>query len=140
MRAHWTKNKGDLGVLHAQLDLAERGFGVLVPLTEHESFDLVAYRGRRFLRIQVRYRAAVRGRIDIRFRTSWADRRGSHTRSMDKSRVDYVCVYCPDTRRCYYVDPRKYEWGVTLRIAAARNGQRRGVLWAEDFTKIAVAP
>ena len=55
MRIHRTKTKGDLGVLHAQLDLAEKGFGVLAPLTEHEAFDLVAYRGNRFLRIAVIY-------------------------------------------------------------------------------------
>lgn len=44
MRVHRTKNKGDLGVLAAQLDLARRGFDLLLPLTEHQAFDLVAYK------------------------------------------------------------------------------------------------
>ena len=140
MRAHHTKSKGDLGVLHAQLDLAERGYGVLVPLTEHEAFDLVAYRGRRFFRIQVRYRAAVRGKIYVPFRTSWADRHGSHNVQMDKSSVDLICIFCPDTRRCYYVNPRKFSRSVSLRITSTRNNQKRGVLWADDFTKIPMAP
>jgi hypothetical protein len=99
MRPHRTKNKGDLGVLHAQLDLAEKGFGVLAPLTEHEAFDLVAYRENRFLRVQVKYRAAVHGRIEIRFTTCWADRNGTHTTPIDRSVVDVICVFCPDTRR-----------------------------------------
>ena len=134
MRSHWTKTKGDVGVLHAQIDLAERGYGILWPLSEHEPFDLVAYRGRDFCRIQVRYRAAVRGRIQVRFRSSWADKHGSHTLAMEKEDVDVVCVFCPDTRRCYYIDPRKFSLGVTLRLAPARNNQTKGVLPAEDFT------
>jgi hypothetical protein len=42
MESHHTKDKGDLGVLKAQLDLFEQGFAILVPLTEHCPFDLVA--------------------------------------------------------------------------------------------------
>ncbi len=132
--------KGDLGVLHAQVDLATRGFGILVPLTEHESFDLVAYRGRRFYRVQVRYRRAVEGCVDLRFRTSWADRNGSHNKPMDKSRVDILCVYCPDTGKCYYVEPRRFAGGVRLRLAPARNNQRKGVHSADHFTTFPSAP
>jgi hypothetical protein len=140
VRLHHTKTKGDLGLLHAQLDLAEKGYGVLVPLTEHESFDLVAYRGRAFRRIQVKYRAAVDGAIELRFVSSWADRNGTHTLKMDKSQVDVVCVYCPDTRACYYVDPRRFRQAVKLRIAPARNGQSKRVLWADDFRELPTAP
>src|SRR5688572_27330718 len=128
MRPHHTKNKGDLGLLHAQLDLAEKGYGVLVPLTEHEAFDLVAYRDGCFLRIQVKYRAANDGLIFLPFRSVWADRHGIHTVKMDKSSVDLVCIYCPDTRRCYYIDPRRHKGSVTLRLSPTRNGQSKGVL------------
>ena len=41
---HHTKQKGDLGVLKAQLDLFEQGFILLNPMTEHAPFDLVAYK------------------------------------------------------------------------------------------------
>jgi hypothetical protein len=140
MRLHHTKNKGDLGRLQAQVDLAEKGFGVLVPLTEHESFDLVAYRGARFYRVQVKYRAAVDGVIMVPFKSSWADRHGVHTLVMDKTTVDVVCVYCPDTRRCYYIDPRRHGKTVQLRLTAPRNGQSKGILLADDFTAFPEAP
>ena len=39
-----TKNKGDLGVLKAKVDLYQQGFLILVPETEHCPFDLVIYR------------------------------------------------------------------------------------------------
>jgi hypothetical protein len=61
MRYHHTKNKGDLGLVQAMADLTAKGWAILVPLTEHEAFDLVAYRDGRFLRVQVKYRSAVKG-------------------------------------------------------------------------------
>jgi len=140
MRPHHTKTKGDLGVLKAQADLAERGFGVLIPLTEHEAFDIVAYKAPVFYRVQVKYRAAVRGTVEIRFRSFWADRNGNHRREMDKDIVDVVCVYCPDTGRCYYLDPKKHRGAVKLRLAPSKNNQKKGVLWADGFTQFPLAP
>jgi hypothetical protein len=137
MRKHHTKNKGDLGVLHAQLDLAQRGFTVLLPLTEHEAFDLVAYRDGRFLRIQVKYRAAVDNCIMVLFSTCWADRHGTHTTPIDKEAVDLMCIYCPDTNKCYYIEPKRHHrTGIRLRLVGTRNNQKKHVHDAEQFTKI----
>src|SRR5262245_45858418 len=36
----------------------------------------------------------------------WADRRGVHTMPIDRDAIDLVCMYCPDTKTCYYVDPK----------------------------------
>jgi hypothetical protein len=136
VRYHHTKNKGDLGLLHAQVDLAAKGYALLLPLTEHAPFDLVAYKAGSFLRVQVKYRSAVNGTIELRFRSAWADGRGTHVVPMNKDEIDVVCIYCPDTRSCYYVDPRQFREAVTLRIAPARNGQAKGVLHAEDFGEV----
>lgn len=133
MRPHHTKNKGDLGILYAQLDLAKKGYGVLTPLTEHEAFDLVAYKDDRFFRVQVKYRAAVDGLITLAFKTVWADRHGVHTVPINKQSVDVFCVFCPTTEVCYYVDPSAYRATACLRIAPARNHQKKGIHWASDF-------
>ncbi|MCZ2258066.1 hypothetical protein KSU66_06130 [Sporosarcina sp. G11-34] len=45
---HHTKNKGDLGVLKAQVDLHQKGYLILNPLTEHAPFDLVVYKENNF--------------------------------------------------------------------------------------------
>ena len=50
---HHTKEKGDLGVLKAQLDMYEQGFTILNPVTEHAPFDLVVYKGKEFKRVQI---------------------------------------------------------------------------------------
>jgi hypothetical protein len=136
MREHHTKQKGDLGVLYAKVDLAEKGYILLQPLSEHAPFDLVAYKDGRFLRIQVKYRSAVNGRILLQLKSSWADRHGTHIVPIDKAAIDLICVFCPETRTCYYFDPNDVELHVNLRIEPTRNNQAKHVRWARDFTEI----
>lgn len=136
MRLHHTKNKGDLGVMHAQLDLAKRGFMILTPATEHASFDLVAYSPGRFIRVQVKYRAAVHGTILVPLRTSWADGNGIHTVPIDRNAIDLMCAYCPDTDRCYYFEPKIARVQLALRLAPALNNNKKRVHFAADFTEV----
>jgi hypothetical protein len=135
--SHHTKDKGDLGVFKAQADLAAQGFMILQPLTEHAPFDVVVYKDRVFLRVQVRYRTCTHsGCLEVRLRSIWNDRRGSHRRLLDKSEVDLVCVYCPDTDTCYYFDPKKVNHSISLRVQAPGNGQRTGVRMATDYRTV----
>jgi hypothetical protein len=131
---HHTKDKGDLGVFKAQADLAAQGFMVLLPLTEHAPFDLVVYKDRVFRRVQVRYRACKRnGCLDVQLRSIWNDRHGAHRVVMDKGEVDVVCVYCPETDKCYYFDPRQVNQCVSLRVRPTANGQREFIRMAEEY-------
>ena len=133
MAAHHTKDKGDLGTAKAHADLVGHGFTVLFPATEHAAFDLVAYRDGVFHRVQVKYRSARLGSISVQFRSVWADRNGTHMKPSDKSEVDVMCIYCPETDDCYYLRPGDYRQSVTLRVTPTKNGQQRGVLLAESF-------
>ena len=136
MASHHTKDKGDLGVLKAQIDLFEQGSTIFVPLTEHCPFDLVAYKDCRFSRVQVKYRAVDQfGKVDVKFSTSWADRNGTHTSPIDKGEVDLYCIYCPDTDECYYLRPCEYGSNVSLRVKTPKNGQAKGVNFAADFRR-----
>ncbi len=73
MYKHHTKNKGDLGVLKAKLDLFEQGYLILNPETEHSPFDLVIYKDGQFKRVQVKYRKLKRNdTIEATFRSSYA--------------------------------------------------------------------
>jgi hypothetical protein len=137
---HHTKDKGDLGVAKAHADLVGKGFTVLFPATEHAPFDLVAYLGGVFVRIQVKFRSASNGSFTVHFRSVWNDRNGTHSRPTDKEAVDVVCVYCPETDRCYYLRPLEHGNSVTLRTTPTRNGQRSGVLLADDYTDLHPPP
>jgi len=133
MHSHHTKDKGDLAVAKAHADLVERGHVVLFPTTEHAPFDLVAYCDGTFRRVQVKYRAMKNGVLDVDFRSGWTDRHGVHKLMLDKSAVDLFCVYCPDTDTCYYLRPTDHGQSAKLRISPSRNGQKVGVLNAEDY-------
>jgi hypothetical protein len=139
VRSHHTKDKGDLGVAHAIADLADQGFVVLTALTEHAPFDLVAYRSGTFVRVQVKYRAlSSSGTIEVQFRRTWSDANGRHVKGLEKDEIDVMCVYCPDTRSCYYIDPKHFGRSVTLRVTPSRNGQARRVWPASEFSSVPV--
>ncbi len=134
---HHTKDKGDLGVLKAQLDMFEQGFVTCVPQTEHAPFDLVAYKDGEFRRVQVKYRALESsGALLIRFRSCWADRHGTYSAPVDKNEVDLYCIYCPDTDECYYVEPGLFRSSVSLRVRPPKNGQSKLVRFAADFRRV----
>jgi hypothetical protein len=133
---HHTKDKGDIGVAKAYCDLVEKGYVVLFPATEHAAFDLVAYDGTRFVRIQVKYRGAVNGVIQVNLVNWWADKNGSHGRPIDKSQVDVLCIYCPETNKCYYFQAEHINVSLTLRIHAPKNNQSKNVKFADDYTGV----
>ena len=135
-RSHHTKDKGDLGVAKAYCDLVEKGYLVLFPSTEHAPFDLVAYDGSGFVRIQVKYRSAIKGVLQVNLINWWADKNGSHGRRVDKSQVDVFCVYCPDTDKCYYLKAEDMNSCMTLRIKATKNNQSKNVRFADDYTGV----
>ena len=136
MRKHHTKNKGDLGVLKAQADLAEQDFMVLLPLTEHHAFDLVIYKDGTFRRVQVKYRSAHQGRLEIHFRSIWSDKNGIHITQVDKAEIDLYCVYCPETDECYYFDPSSFNHSITLRVDTSKNNQKIGINLATDYRRV----
>jgi hypothetical protein len=133
---HHTKTKGDLGVLKAQLDLYEKGYLILTPNTEHAPFDLVAYKNKQFIRVQVKYRAAKNNKIEIPYQTSWADKNGTHSKQYDKTEIDIMCIYCPNTDSCYYVNPSDYNKTLTLRLVPTKNNQKLGINLAEDYLNL----
>ena len=136
MVRHHTKDKGDLGVAKAFGDLVAKGFYVLFPATEHAPFDLVAYAGGTFHRVQVKYRSGRTGTIKLNLRSTWTDRHGVHSTPIDKDAIDAICIYCPETDECYYIRPTDHGVSVNLRITPTRNGQQKRILQASAFREL----
>lgn len=105
-------------------------------MTEHAPFDLVAYRDREFSSVQVKYRSARNGVLDVRLRSTWSDRAGVHTREADPVGIDVVAVYEPSLDRCLWLTPEQIGRSISIRLVAPRNGQRRGVRMATEFLQI----
>ncbi len=133
---HHTKNKGDLGVLKAKCDLFEKGYLVLTPETEHAPFDIVAWKDGSFKTIQVKYREVKNGRLEISFRSSWADKNGIHSVPVNKDLIDLYCVYCPQTDNCYYFNPSEFGSSITLRVEIPKNNQTKGINLASDYREV----
>jgi hypothetical protein len=51
----------------------------------------------------------------------------------DKSEIDILCIYCPETDSCYYVRPSNHRQSVSLRVLPAKSGQVTKILSAEVF-------
>lgn len=134
---HHTKNKGDLGVLKSQVDLCSKGYLILTPLSEHSPFDIVAYKNGEFIRIQVKYRSVnSKGFLFVRFSSSYSTSKGYCEKPIDKSEIDLYCVFCPDTDKCYYFDPKKFKSTVNIRINRSLNNQNEKINYAEDYLLI----
>lgn len=133
---HHTKDKGDLGVFKAQLDLHIKGYVVCHPITEHAPFDLVACKDDKCFRIQVKHRKITNGSIRINFHTSWADKNGNHTKNLNKNECDLFCVYCPDNDICYYFNPRDFNKSISLRVDECKMSNQSYVNFAKDFLEI----
>lgn len=138
MKKHHTKDKGDLGVLKAQVDLAEKGWLSLHPQTEHAPFDLVAYKDGKFKRIQVKYRSTSKlGNLSIKFKTYWCNTKRMNVIDQDKSEVDVLCVYCPELDKCCYISmtdiPKQY---ITLRVKIPKNNQKINVRMFNDYYQV----
>jgi hypothetical protein len=123
--------------LKAQVSLYEQGYSILLPLTEHAPFDLVAYKGNDFKRVQVKYKALDKnGSLTIKFRSCWTDRHGTHMKAVDKETIDLYCLYCPDTDECYFLDPKEFEKSVTLRVERPKNNQQHHIKLAADYRRV----
>ena len=116
--------------------LGSYGFLVLNPLTEHASFDLVAYKDGKFFRIQVKYSKAKENKISVGLRSCWSDKHGTHIKAFDSSEVDLIAVYCPDTECCYYLLAKEVNNNLTLRLSPPKNNQVKGIRMAKDYMRV----
>ena len=132
---HHTKDKGDIGVGFVIADLMKNGIQVALPISEHLPFDCIAIsEDGQLSRLSIKYRVAVQGRVEVRYRSSWADKNGSHVRHHGKADYDATAIFCPDSNACFYI--RNDEVGgktIVLRIEPPKNNQGIGVKLAQDY-------
>jgi hypothetical protein len=134
---HHTKDKGDKGTGNVIADLLSKGIQVCLPLSEHLPFDLIAVKhDGTLMRVSVKYRTAIKETVSVAFKSSYSDSHGVHIKAVDKSLIDLLAIYCPETNLVYYVLPSKFDKSVTLRIKEPRNNQTKGVNLAKDYLMV----
>ena len=135
MARHPTKDKGDIGVGFVIADLFQHGVQVALPISEHLPFDCIGISSEGILkRVSIKYRKARQGRLEVRLRSSWADKHGTHTRFHANNDYDVVAIYCPDHQSCYYVRTSEVSGNtIVLRVEPAKNNQQAGITDAAGF-------
>jgi PD-(D/E)XK endonuclease len=120
-------------------DMMCNGIGVFLPLSEHQPYDLIAVRkDGKAIRVQVKYRGlGGNGSISIPFKSAYSDANGYHERPVDRSQFDCYAVYCPESRRVYYIRNNEISRAcakcLTSRVLSPRNNQRANISFAADF-------
>ncbi len=133
---HHTKVKADLGVAKCIADIIGKGYVPCIPLSEHQPYDIVVVLDDgSTAKLQVKYATLKHGAVEIKFRTSWADKHGSHTKYYSETDFDYYAVYCPEKDRVLYV-PNKSTCPKVIRFEKTLNNQGRFVKWADDYQVI----
>lgn len=134
---HHTKDKGDKGTGHVIADLLSKEVQVCLPLSEHLPFDLIAVKpDGTLMRVSVKYRTLKKGTVSVAFSSYYSDSQGFHAKAVDKSLIDLLAIYCPESKEVYYVIPLQFDKSVTLRVEESKNNQTKGVNLAKDYLTV----
>lgn len=133
---HHTKDKGDQGLGFVMASLLSNNIQVALPVSEFLPFDLIAISRHGELRkVSVKYRAMEKGRGRIQFNTAsaWSNSQGCQKRKLAKGVVDGYAIYCPDTKKCYFVCDDEFAGDVlTLRVEWLEGMRHCAVLEASE--------
>ncbi len=134
---HHTKAKADIGVAKCIADLVSKGYVPCIPLSEHQPYDIVAISNEgAAIKLQVKYATLQdNGAIEVKFRTSWADKNGTHMKCYKENDFDFYAIYCPEKDTVVYVPNTKNSPKV-IRFEKTRNNQGKYVSWANDYQVI----
>lgn len=131
-----TTTKGLIGETAVMSDLVRQGHEVAIPLGHNLPFDLIVIRKEdgRLEKVQVKYNTPKDGVVTAFIRSSSAWVQHNYT----PGEVDWMAVYDATHERCYYIPSRVWEGrnSIHLRFAPTRNGQVKGIRWAQDFTQL----
>lgn len=128
---HVTKTKGDVGLAKVMADLAEKGFGIAILLSEHLPYDCIAIEdGGKLLRVSVKYSSLSEGTIKAAVTTGSSKK----AKPFNSAEVDVVAIYCPETGHCYYVPAELLHGRSTIWLRVDEPKLRRdNINYAEDF-------
>jgi PD-(D/E)XK endonuclease len=130
-----TNQKGAIAETAIAFAATKLGIDVYGPVAEGGRYDLIFVIDDRLLRVQCKW-AARRGNVlVVPCVSSWRSRERFVDRPYTAAEIDAVAACAMDLDRCYFVPIERVEGrpAIALRLAPARNNQRRRVNWAEEY-------
>lgn len=126
-----TSKKGDIAVAKTIADLTVKEYNVLVPISEHLKFDLVAYKDNRFYRIQVKY-SAENPHIIRNSTTRQSSGQTIITKYTDDD-FDYYAIYLRD-KDCVVYPSVKFKGSfIRTELPTLERTVNGGFYWYEDM-------
>ncbi len=133
--------KGNAAELAIAAEAAQLGLAVYMPLTEHGRCDLVLGIAGRLVRVQCKWAQKKGDVVFVRLATSRRTRDGYLRTTFAATEIDAVGAYCEELNTCFLIpiEIAEGKQAISLRLAAARNGQRAALNWADQYRLGAVA-
>jgi prevent-host-death family protein len=128
-------HKGNVAEAAIAAEAIRLGVDVIKPLVEHTRYDLIFDLRPRLLRVQCKWAPLKGDVIVVRLVSTRYTSGGERIETKySADEVDAVAVYCQDLDRCYLLPVSLFDGmrGLSLRVAATRNGQRASLHWARD--------
>lgn len=124
------KTKGSIAEMEVASRLLQKGWNVLFPFGENNRYDLVAEKGGKFTRVQVKYVTPKNGSLEVGCKSS-------NNWTVDKytaDQIDFIAVYNSKTGDVYFVPSSKFNSSsIKLRLNKTKNNQKIGIKQAKDF-------
>ena len=130
-----TKTKGKIAEMMISAKLMGLGWKVLFPLGENSRYDLVAEKGGKFIRIQVKYVTPTKGLLDINCKSSnnWSILRYT------PKEIDFIAAYDSVSHKIYFIPvSRLNASSMKLRIKPTKNNQQKRIKYAKDFERLLI--
>ena len=117
------------------------GFAVLVPAFGAPRCDMVLERAGRLIRVQCKSARLEGEVVVIAAVTSGRSATGHIRTTYTADEVDVIAAHCAELKRCFAVSITEFAPSGTmhLRLTPARNGQRAGLHFADDYDFGAIA-
>jgi hypothetical protein len=130
-----TNQKGAIAEAAIVLAATKLGVEVYGPRAVGGRYDLIFVLDDRLLRVQCKWAARRGDVIVVPCVSSWRSRDGFVRRPYTTAEIDAIAAYSMDLDRCYFVPIERVEGrpAIALRLAPARNNQRRRINWAEEY-------
>jgi hypothetical protein len=130
-----TNQKGAIAET-AVIHLAAKHFvPVWRPVFEGGRSDLILGLSTGLVRVQCKWAPLRDDVVSVPFYSSRRVRGGFRRSLYSADDVDAFAAYCVELNRCFYIPFDRVEGrsGIELRVSPPRNGQRRGIHWADRY-------
>ena len=137
-----TNQKGAIAETAILAEATRHGIVVYRPAVEGARADMIFEVGPTLLRVQCKWSRLLDQVVEVRARTCRRGPNGTYVRgTYSADEVDVIAAYCMGNDTCYVLPMSLFgaQTMLYLRLAEARNNQRRLVHWAEDYRLGAIA-